>query len=119
LETGDGLWWDIVKVKYIRDYPTCLIPNKINDSPIWSDLLKVRHIYLTRRGIKINNWQRLSFWLDSWLEGVPLCQQYPVLYELAEKQKCSVAEVKRDGWVIHFKSRRGLLEVNGMNWPVN
>jgi hypothetical protein len=42
--------------------------------------------------------------LDSWLEGVPLCQQYPVLYELAEKQKCSVAEVKRDGWVIHFKS---------------
>jgi hypothetical protein len=56
LETGDGLWRDIVKVKYIRDYPTCLIPNKINDSPIWSDLLKVRHIYLTRRGIKINNW---------------------------------------------------------------
>jgi hypothetical protein len=55
LETRSGLWQDIVKIKYVRGSPICLIPNRFNDSPIWSDLLKVRSIYLRGRGIKVNN----------------------------------------------------------------
>jgi hypothetical protein len=39
------------------------------------------------------------------LDETPLCQKYPVLYKLAVRQKCSVGEVKMNGWVIQFKTR--------------
>jgi hypothetical protein len=42
LENGSGLWQDIVRLKYVKGSPTYLIPNRYNDSPIWSDLLKIR-----------------------------------------------------------------------------
>jgi hypothetical protein len=83
LETGSGLWQDIVKKIYVKNHPSYLIPNRIHDSLIWSDLLKVSHIYLRGRGIKINNGQNVSFSLDSSLYEIPLCQKYLVLYDLA------------------------------------
>jgi hypothetical protein len=43
------MWQEIVKLKYIKDIPICLIKRKIFESPIWSDLLKIRHIYLRGR----------------------------------------------------------------------
>jgi hypothetical protein len=43
LENDEGLWQDIVKIKYV---PTCIIPFILTDFPVMSDLLKVRHIYL-------------------------------------------------------------------------
>jgi hypothetical protein len=90
LETGSGLWQDIVRRKYVKVSPICLIPNRINDSHVWSDLLKVRSFYLKGRGIKINNGQNVSFWLDPCLDNKPLCQSYPVLYDLATNQRCIV-----------------------------
>jgi hypothetical protein len=74
-------------------------------TPIWSDLMKVRHIYLRGRGIKINNGQYVNFWLDPWLNDTPLCQRYLILYEMATKQRCYVKEVKENGWLIQFKTR--------------
>ena len=38
-----------------------------NDSAIWSDLLKFRHIYLQGRKLKIKNGDKTMFWKDSWL----------------------------------------------------
>jgi hypothetical protein len=55
LENEEGLWQDIVRLKYVRNSPTCLIPARLTDSPVWSDLMKIRHIHLKGRGIKINN----------------------------------------------------------------
>jgi hypothetical protein len=72
LENSSGLWQDIVRLKYVKGSPTCLILNKFNDSPIWSDLLKIRHIYLMGREIKIGNGRMVSFWLDCWLDNTPL-----------------------------------------------
>jgi hypothetical protein len=67
LENENSLWQDIVKLKYVKGSPICLIQNKISDSPIWSDLLKVRHIYLKCREYKLNNGKLISFLLDTWL----------------------------------------------------
>jgi hypothetical protein len=50
-----------VKEKYVKGSPICLIPNQINDSPIWDDLLKVRNIYVKGRGVEVNNGQFVSF----------------------------------------------------------
>jgi hypothetical protein len=52
-----------VALKYMKNTPICLIKNKYIDSPIWSDLLKVRHIYLWGREL-VNNGKMISFWLD-------------------------------------------------------
>jgi hypothetical protein len=64
VETGNGLWQDIVRIKHVKGSPICLIPNRLNDSSIWYDLLKVRSIYLRGRGVKVNNGQNVSFWLE-------------------------------------------------------
>lgn len=65
--------------------------------------MKIRHIYLQGRELKINNDHLVSFWLDSLMDGIPLCQIYPILFELATYKKCSVCEVKDNDWVIQFK----------------
>jgi hypothetical protein len=72
--------------------------------------MKIRHIYLKGRGIKINNGQSASFWLDNWLDDSPLCQTYPILYDEAVNKTCYVDDVKSQGWVVHFRSRiQGLI----------
>jgi hypothetical protein len=86
------------------------VTNKQNDSPVWSDLLKVRHIYLKDRTFKVNNGKLLSFWLDIWLDDIPLSQRYPALYELCLNQSSSVFDVWKEEWVIKFRVRlHGLL----------
>jgi hypothetical protein len=103
LETGGGLWQDIVKLKYVKQYPICMIPNKFKDSPLWKDLLKIRHIYLKGRRYKIGNGKKISFWMDQWLEDNPLYITYPILFYLCLDQASSIHEVASEGWVIKFK----------------
>jgi hypothetical protein len=111
LENENRLWQDIVKIKYVKNSPTCSIPFRLTDSRVWSDLLKVRHIYLHGRVFKINNGNMVSFWLDTWMGDAPICQSYPVLFELAMNKKCPVSEVKENGLVIQFKIRlQGLIK---------
>jgi hypothetical protein len=105
LETQQGLWQEIVRAKYVKGVPICLIKNRVSDSPVWKDMMKVHHIYLKGREYKINNGKAVSFWLDAWLGADPLCKQYPVLYDLCEDQRCSVSEVAEGGWLIQFKIR--------------
>jgi hypothetical protein len=53
LETENCLWHEIVRIKYVKGSPICLIPNRIYDSPIWKDLMKVRQLYLRGRGSRL------------------------------------------------------------------
>jgi hypothetical protein len=66
LENGEGLWQDIVRIKYVKNSPTCLIPTRLSDSPIWSDLMKMRHIYLKGRGVKAKMDKML---VSGWIPG--------------------------------------------------
>jgi hypothetical protein len=55
-----------------------------------TDLLKVRHLYLRGRKVKINVWEWTLFWVDEWREGATLCTMYvmyPVLIELCLKKR--------------------------------
>jgi hypothetical protein len=61
LENNEGLWQDIVKIKYVRNTPISLIKCRQSDSPMWGDLRKVRHIYLQDREFKINSGRLVSF----------------------------------------------------------
>jgi hypothetical protein len=82
LETENGLWKDIVKVKYVKGSHVCLIQNKMSDFPVWGDLLKIRHIYLRGREYRLNNSKFMSFWAGPRLREVPICVDNPILYEL-------------------------------------
>jgi hypothetical protein len=35
LKCGEGLCQDIVRVKYVKNSPTYVIPHRLSDSPIW------------------------------------------------------------------------------------
>jgi hypothetical protein len=61
LENEEGLWQDIVTLKYVTASPICLIPHRHDDSPVWGDLLQVKPIYLKGREIKIQCGRNVSF----------------------------------------------------------
>jgi hypothetical protein len=104
----------VVRIKYIKNTPICLIKLKYNDSPVWCDLLRVRHIYLKDREFMVKNGKLASFWVDSWLDEKPLCLTYPMLYELCTNKNCSVYQVKQQGWVLEFSIR--LLNIIRNQW---
>jgi len=100
LETEEGLWQTLVRTKYIKNRAISTIPPRLDDSPMWKDLLKVRNIYLAGRKPVIQNGENVLFWLECWLETDPLCLKYPVLFELNECKHISVAEfVRKNGYI--------------------
>ena len=83
IEHEEGLWQTIVKAKYMSgNNLITLIKHKVDDSPIWSDLLKIRHIYLRGRSTKVKNGKHTLFWEEAWFKQNPLCSLYSVHYEL-------------------------------------
>jgi hypothetical protein len=54
LKSGEGLWQDLVKLQYVKETHVCLIQHKQSDSPVWSDLLRIRHISLKGRSFKVS-----------------------------------------------------------------
>jgi hypothetical protein len=80
-------------------------PSISDSSAVWSDLLKIRHIYLKGREYKLNNGKLISFWLGVWIGNEPLCTTYPILYDLCLEQNNSVYEVAVADGVLNFKIR--------------
>jgi hypothetical protein len=72
LEVEDGLWQQIVRFKYLNTESICTVSHRQSDSPIWSDLLKIKNVYLQGRKIETRNGKNTLFWLDSWLYDKPL-----------------------------------------------
>ena len=58
-EKENRLWQELIKKKYLKDKPICLVKHRLDDSPMWSDLLKIRQVYL---GVDI---------FKSWMERQP------------------------------------------------
>jgi hypothetical protein len=53
------------KDRVYKNTHICLIKPKYNDSPVWCDLLRARHIYLKGREFVVKNGKLASFWVDS------------------------------------------------------
>jgi hypothetical protein len=60
LESEEGLWQEIVKLKYVQGTPICLLQNRLDDSPEWKDLMKIRHIYMRGRTYAMGNGKLIS-----------------------------------------------------------
>lgn len=61
---------------------------------MWVDLLKIKDIYLHGREVKVGRGNLTRFWNDPWLFQEPLCMITPLLFELAEDKKMTVAQFK-------------------------
>jgi hypothetical protein len=103
LEKENGLWKQIVKFKYMRNKSIFEINHRLNDSPMWFDLLKVKDIYLQGRKMKIGNGESASFWFDTWLYNEPLCLTAPILFELCENKNVTIAQVRNGTLVIFIR----------------
>ena len=56
-EHEEGLWQNLVQKKYLRGALVSTVSPKMGDSPIWTDMLKIRHIYLRGRRVVVKNGQ--------------------------------------------------------------
>jgi hypothetical protein len=103
LENEEGLWKSIVRAKYLNGGSLIgAIKHKPDDSPVWYDLLKIRHIYLKGRTVKVKNGKSTLFWEDPWLRDTPLCVLYPVLYDLCKDKYISVYSFILTNAQLHF-----------------
>jgi hypothetical protein len=44
VENGHGIWQDIVRKKYLKKGLVSHLKKNYKNSPVWNDLLKVRHV---------------------------------------------------------------------------
>lgn len=91
LEKEEGLWQNFVKYKYMQNKTIHEVKHRLDDSPIWHDLLKVKDIYLQGRGVIIKNGEKTRFWLDPWVYKDPICLIAPALFELCDCKDILVA----------------------------
>ena len=98
LESEEGLWQEVVKKKYGIEHGIWRIARRQNDSAIWKDLLKVKHIYLQGRVMMVNSGECTDFWHDAWCGGKPFSELYPILWFFCQQQKCTVKEIHDRGW---------------------
>ena len=90
LEYEEGMWLSIVKKKYLQREAVSSVRHKMDDSPVWHDLLKIKHIYLRGRTFSVKNGRKTSLWTDTWISDKPLCILYPVLFDLCVNKNISV-----------------------------
>ena len=66
------------------------VKHKLDDSPMWRDLLKIKSLYLKGRTMTAKDGKATSFWLDTWILDRPLCSLYPVLFDMCLDKHISV-----------------------------
>jgi hypothetical protein len=91
-----------VRAKYLSKAVVGNVTHKLDDSHVWCDLLKVKHLYLKGRICEIQNGETVLFWLDSWKDG-PLCARYPILFELCDEKEITVKKFIKLGCDLNFR----------------
>ena len=46
LETRTGLWQEIIRAKYLGRDAVASVKTKVNDSPCWKAIMKVKNLYM-------------------------------------------------------------------------
>jgi hypothetical protein len=90
LEKENGLWQELVRAKYLQNKTISTVTHRLDDSPVWQDLLKIKNIYLRGRKIETKKGDLTLFWLDPWLYDRPMCLVAPVLFDLCEEKEVTL-----------------------------
>jgi hypothetical protein len=92
LEEG-GVCHDLITNKYLHSKSLSQVKVKASDSPFWKGLMKLKDDFFERASFTIGNGESTRFWEDTWMGNLPLAQQYPSLYTIAQRKQVSVASV--------------------------
>jgi len=114
LETDNGIWQQIIKYKYLKNDSIYTVKHRQTYSAIWSDLLKVRDIYLQGRNMNVENGQKTLFWKDKWLYNNSLEVLFPDLFDMCLQKNISVDKVKQNHNVVTFN--RWLVDKWRIDW---
>lgn len=114
LDTEDAIWQDLVKAKYLRNDTISTVRHKIDDSPIWCDLLKVQFTYRRGRSIKPNNGKKILLWTDLWRDGNRPCTKHNTLFELCCEKNITIHRfIEKEG---NLEFRRWLHNILHVQW---
>lgn len=109
MKNEEGLWQKIVWHKYLQKHSIHDVKHRLNDSPLWFDLLKIKNIYLQGRGLVTGKGNLTRFWLDPWVYDKPLDEVAPILFELCKNKNISV-EKALGGGGIKYPSEGGCFQ---------
>jgi len=102
LENEEGLWQQLIKNKYLRNDIISTVKHRLDDSPIWASLLKIRQVYLRGRQVQTKNGKNTLFWEDCWINEKPICKEHPVLFDLCNDKLISVHKVLQNNGRLSF-----------------
>jgi hypothetical protein len=111
----EGLWQQILRNKYCKNYPIGIIERKPGDSHFWSGLMKVKDQFMRFGSFRLNNGQQIRFWEDVWIGTVSFQQKYPSLYNIVRKKNDTVASVL-SSVPLNVSFRRSLQDNDLRNW---
>jgi hypothetical protein len=103
LENGTSPWQNFMRQKYMRHGGVFYTKKKPGDSPLSTDMLHVKKIYLCGRRMKVGDGRDTSFWCDSWCDQIPLKDRFPGIYDICIEQNVSVAEAADMHWNFSFR----------------
>lgn len=103
LEKEEGLWQDIVRHKYLRNNSVHSVTHRLNDSPVWYDLLEIKEVYLLGRKKCTKDGCHTRFWKDSWVYQQSLCLVAPDLFELCDCKDITVKNARNGEIPITFR----------------
>jgi hypothetical protein len=103
-----------VNNKYVHGNSILNIGPKVSDSPVWSDMLKVREYYIQGRQVITRSGDKTRFWEDSWLFETPLAMSKPNLYDMCNDKNILVRDVIEKNAQLDF--RRWLRDGDRRNW---
>ena len=104
LETKQGLWQTIVHAKYVKGKPLPVVKIKVNDSPCWKEILKLREIYFAGRRVVLHNGGGCLLWKDSFgPDKVPLMRRFPEIYDICQDQDCTVKFLVNKNFILSFR----------------
>ncbi|WVZ79833.1 LOW QUALITY PROTEIN: hypothetical protein U9M48_027365, partial [Paspalum notatum var. saurae] len=85
---SDGTWQQLLCNKYIGSKPLAQVEWKIGDS----HLMKVKLDFLRFGTFRVMHGSQVIFLEDIWLDGAPLKDQYPSIYNIARPKSVTIAE---------------------------
>ncbi|KAK2403415.1 hypothetical protein QL285_052853 [Trifolium repens] len=103
----EGLWFRVLAARYGLEHGR-LRAGGSRGSVWWRDVVRVRDgVGGPRDGWfgesvtrKVEDGTNTLFWSDPWLGGIPLCERFGRLFNLAETRSSTVAEMYSLGWEV-------------------
>lgn len=108
-----------MKAKYLQNKRVTTVTYKLDDSPMWTDLIKARDLYLRGRKVKVKNGKQMLFWKDTWLFDKPIYMLAPVLFDWCSNKNITVhqfliqnGQIPFDRWLppVLFEQWEGIVD---------